>query len=306
MPFPALSHVLAIFLISLSSISIDLQGVYAQRPATNLYLFDIHLATDEMPLTHPRLLTAFNLHGYNNQPNFFRPDEIWFTSDYQDTTQTDIWSLQLTTNTRRRVTRTRASEYSPAPIPGRPGFSTVVVETDGEDTQRLWKYPMVKGGQPLPLFPEITGVGYHCWLSGDSAALFIVGEPHSLHMAHASKDESTFMASRIGRCLLRDEAGRLLFLQKVTDTDWYIKRYDPAYDRTEILIKSRPGSEDFCLLPDGSLLMAQGAVIYRYDPGKDITWRTFADLSVYGLLNITRIVNHEDRQLAIVNQPIAP
>lgn len=254
-------------------------------------------------MSQPRLLTGFNKDGYNNQPAFFQPDEVWFTSDFQDTSQTDIWSLQLTSGKRRRITQTRVSEYSPTPMPGKNQFSTVVVELDGENTQRLWQYPMSPGSNPVPLFPEVTGVGYHCWLSNDSAALFIVGEPHNLHFAHPAQDQSTFFVSRIGRCLIRDSEGRLLFIQKVTETDWYIKRYDPRYERTEIVIKCKPGAEDFCLLPDGSLLMAEGSIIYRYDPSRDITWRTFSDLSVYGLKHITRLANQGDQLIAIVNQP---
>ncbi len=281
-----------------------LPNLFAQRPSTNIYLFDLNLATSTNTLSHPRMLTGFNKDGYNNQPAFFQPDELWFTSDYQDTTQTDIWSLHLDTGKRRQITKTKASEYSPTPMFGGKHFSTVVVETDGNDTQRLWQYPMTAGSLPTPLFPDVTGVGYHCWLSKDSAALFIVGEPHRLDFASNSHDQSTFFVSRIGRCLIRDPQGRLLFLQKVTETDWYIKQYDPAFERTEIIVKSRSGAEDFCLLPDGSLLMAEGSIIYRYHPSKDITWRIFADLSAYGLMNITRLANQESRQIAIVNQPV--
>lgn len=281
-----------------------LPGIHAQRPSTNIYLFNLNLASSSQPMSQPRLLTGFNKDGYNNQPAFFQSDEVWFTSDFQDSSQTDIWSLQTTSGKRRRITQTRVSEYSPTPMPGGNSFSTVVVELDGKNTQRLWEYPMLPGRNPVPLFPEVTGVGYHCWLSMDSAALFIVGEPHNLHFAHPSLDQSTFFVSRIGRCLIRDPKGRLWFIQKVTDTDWYIKRYDPQYDMTEIVIKCKPGSEDFCLLPDGSLLMAEGSIIYRYDPSKDITWRTFSDLSVYGLMQITRLANQADQQIAIVNQPV--
>jgi hypothetical protein len=179
----------------------------------------------------------------------------------------------------------------------------VVVETDPEMTQRLWRYPTRPSSARHPIFEDVTGVGYHCWLSSDTAALFLVGEPHSLHVMGSNQERPTYLTSHIGRCLIKDPEGRLLFLQKVTDLDWYIKRYDPHYDRTEIIIKSLAGSEDFCLLPDGSLLMARENIIYRYNPETDITWRTFFDGSVYGFKQITRLINQSDQQLVLVNQP---
>ncbi len=276
----------------------------SQLPNTNIYLFDIDLANKDIPLTNPRLLTGYNAEGYNNQPAFFQQDEIWLTSNYLEPNQTDIWSLNLRSGTRKRITRTKTSEYSPTPLSNSEGFSTVVVESDPEKTQRLWQYPAILSGPRHPLFEDVTGVGYHCWLSTDTAALFIVGEPHSLHLIGFGQDQPTYLTSRIGRCLIKDPNGRLLFLQKVTDKDWYIKRYDPNFDRTEIIIKSLSESEDFCLLPDGSLLMAKGSILYRYDPTKDITWRTFFDFTVYGFQQITRLVNQSDQQLALVNQPL--
>ncbi len=301
--FAHVSHLLLWSLVfSMECISLP---VTAQLPNTNIYLFDLDLGSSTHPLLNPRYLTAFNATGYNNQPAFFQPDEIWFTSDFQDTSQTDIWSLDLTTGARHRITHTRASEYSPTLMPGGRGFSTVVVETDPDKTQRLWQYPTRPSGPHHPLFPDVTGIGYHCWLSPDTAALFIVGEPHSLHLIGKSQDQPTYLTSRIGRCLLRSASGHLIFLQKVTENDWYIKRYDPNFDRTEIIIKSLPGAEDFCLLPDGSLLMAQGHLLYRFDPAKDITWRTFFDGSVYGFQQITRLVNQSDQQLVLVNQPLS-
>ncbi|MCF8238154.1 MAG: hypothetical protein K9I85_08360 [Saprospiraceae bacterium] len=274
----------------------------AQLPNTNIYLFDLDLSNPVQPLINPRFLTGFNADGYNNQPAFFHTDEIWMTSNYLDTAQTDIWALQLHSGVRKRITHTRTSEYSPTPLPGRDGFSTVVVESESEKTQRLWKYPTRPSSTCHPLFADVTGVGYHCWLSNDTAALFIVGKPHSLHLMSSSQDQPTYLTSHIGRCLIKDPNGRLLFLQKVTDQAWYIKRYDPHFDRTEIIIKSLAGSEDFCLLPDGSLLMAKENMIYRYDPVADITWRTFFDGSVYGFKQITRLINQSDQQLVLVNQ----
>lgn len=293
-------NILSIFLCLASFSSL------AQRPVTNIYLFDLYLETPERPLRNPRMLTAHHPHGYNNQPAFFSANEIWFTSDYKDTSQTDIWAIDLDKSSLERKTRTRSSEYSPTCMHDGTHYSTVVVESDAQGTQRLWQYPRFQEESIHPIFPDITGVGYHCWLNKDTAALFLVGEPYSLHLASIVDEQDRYLTSRIGRCLLVDDQHRMLFVQKVTDDDWYIKQYDPLYDRTDLLVKTKPGTEDFALLPDQSLLMAQDNVIYRYDPQADITWRPIADLSDWGLNNIKRLAVWQNRKLLVVNQSETP
>ena len=278
----------------------------AQRPNTNIYLFDLTLETPERVLRSPKMVTAHHPGGYNNQPVFFSANEIWFTSDYQDTSQTDIWMVDLNESTLRRITRTTRSEYSPTSMNDNLHYSTVVVESDAGDNQRLWQYPRQSGEPPRPLFPDISGVGYHCWLNADTAVLFLVGDPHSLHLASRIDEQDRYLTSRVGRSLHVDGQGRLLFVQKVTDEDWYVKRYDPQYDRTELLVKTKPGAEDFAILPDQSLIMAMDNVIYRYDPKTDITWRPLADLSEWNLNNIKRLSLWKDKKLLVVNQSDAP
>jgi len=252
-----------------------------------------------------RFLTAFNRGGYNNQPNFFGNNELWLTVQFpKDTTQTDIMALDLLLKTQTRVTATlTTAEYSPTPMPGGKRFSSVRVEEDGN--QRLWSFPLDRSDNGRPEFPKIYNVGYHCWLRDTLAALFIVGEngqPHTLQIVGTKGQKMQRIASSIGRCLLKKSDGNLLFVQKATEQTWYLKIWNPKTNLQEIVLKMPAGTEDFALLPDGTLLCGSNAKLFQYKASRNSDWKEVADLSKYGVKKITRLAVSKDGKLAVVVQ----
>lgn len=271
----------------------------------DIILFTLNQQTDSTwrPLA-PRYLTAFNPTGYNNQPQFFSPYEIYLTVQFpEDTTQTDIFVLNPALRTTAQVTATTTSEYSPTRMPGGKYFSAVRVEPGG--TQRLWAFPLDRSDNGRPVFPNILGVGYHCWLRDTVAALFIVGENNSNHylgLAGTKRQQLQRIAFNVGRCLQKMPDSRLAFVQKATEQTWFIKTYDLNTKTSGIVIKTLPGSEDFTVLPDGTFLAGQNAKLYQYNPRRQTDWKEIADLSRYGVHKITRLAASEDGKLAIVVQ----
>ncbi len=252
----------------------------------------------------PRFLTAFNPKGYNNQPQFFSTNELYLTVQLPaDTTQTEIFALQLPARPPGRITATTTPEYSPTPMPGGKAFSAVRVEADG--AQRLWAFPLDRSDNGRPLLPNIRNVGYHCWLRDTLVALFLVGEndePHALAMAGISRQAMQRVAFNIGRCLQKMPDGRLAFVQKATEQTWFIKAYDPLKKTSDIIVKTLPGSEDFVFLPDGTLLAGSGSKLFQYRPGRHTEWKEMYDLSRFGVRNITRLAVSPDMKLAVVVQ----
>lgn len=250
----------------------------------------------------PHFLTAFNRQGYNNQPCFFSNNELYFTAQLpEDGEQTDIYALDLLLRTRTRVTQTPTPEYSPTPMPGGRRFSSVRVEADG--TQRLWSFPIDRSDNGRPELPNITGVGYHCWLRDTLLALFIVGEnnaPHTLQIAGIRGKKPQRVASNIGRCLAALPQGRLAFVQKATEQTWYLKTYDPTKNLSDIVTKMPTGVEDFAMLPDGAILSSMGTQLVQYRPGRDSDWKPLADFAKYGIKSITRIAVSKDGKVAMV------
>lgn len=251
----------------------------------------------------PRFITAFNPAGYNNQPQFFSPHEIYLTVQTPaDTTQTDIYALNLLLNATTRVTATTTAEYSPTPMPGGKRFSAVRVEANGD--QRLWSFPLDRSDNGYPILPAITNVGYHCWLRDTLLALFLVEENdlHSLSIVGIGQQRPQRIASSIGRALQKLPDGRLAFVQKPTEQTWYIKTYDPVKKTTDILVKTPPGSEDFAVLPDGTLVMGSGSKLLQYNPRHRNDWVEIGDLARYGVRKITRIATSGEGKLAVVVQ----
>jgi hypothetical protein len=267
-------------------------------PNTNILLFDLENAK----ITRPTFLTAWNRSGYNNQPAWINNDQLLMTvGQPNDTTQTEIWQLDLRTNTRSRVTQSSDSEFSPTPMPDGKSFSSVLIENDGQNTQRLWQFPLNRATAGTPIFSKIKEIGYHCWLNKSTAALFLITKPtFKLVIADVETQKTTLLTSNPGRSLHLLSDGKLAFISKATEQTWYIKTWDPTSKTTEILCKTRPTSEDFCVLADGSFVMGEGSKLFRIRAGKDSDWTLITDLSKYGVKKITRLAVNSAGKLAVV------
>lgn len=278
----------------------------AQRlPHSNVLLFQLVPNTDSLyKPQNPRFLTAFNPTGYNNQPCFFSERELYLTAQLpEDTTQTEIFCLDLSAKTRVRVTATPTAEYSPKPVPGSRRFSAVRVEADGR--QRLWSFPLDRSDNGRPVLSDFESVGYYCWLRDTLLAVFQVGEngaPHTLSVVSTDMPRPVRIASNIGRCLEKSAGGQLFFVQKATDQTWFLKKYDPITGRSDIVTRTLPQVEDFAILPDGTLFAAKGARLYQFKPGQYTDWREVANLASYGLRNISRIAVSSEGMMALVTE----
>ena len=280
---------------------------YAQQalPAANLWLLPSPPLGGRVA-ERPVLLSGFNPGGYNNQPAFFGPDRLFLTvQTAADTTQTDIVELRLNTREWVQVTATpRLSEYSPTPHPDGLRFSAVRVEADNR--QRLWIFPIDRSDSGMPVLPDQDRIGYHAWLDGQSLALFIVGDdPQSHRLAYADLRGGALrrIAGNPGRCLRRLPDGRLAYVQKATEQTWFLKTWNPNTSQHDILIAMPQGSEDFDILPDRSFVCARGSMLFRFKAGQDSDWKLYADLTPYGIRNISRIAVGPGGALAFVAAP---
>lgn len=281
------------------------RGFAQKLEPSNILLFNLNKSTGQnWQLSAPRFLTAFNPGGYNNQPQFFGPHELYLTVQFPaDSTQTEIFALDLLLHTTARVTATTTPEYSPTPQPNGRRFSVVRVEADG--AQRLWSLPRDRSDAGYPLFPDLTNVGYHCWLNDTLAALFLVGdekEPHALGIVSNNRPRPLRVAFNVGRCLQKMPDGRLAYVHKATADTWLLKIYDPRKGGSDLVARTLPGSEDFAVLSDGSFLAGKGAKLYHLQPGSLNDWKEIADLSRYGVRQLTRLAVGADGALVVVVQ----
>lgn len=274
----------------------------AQLPNTNVYLFDMKQYTDSLyTFRNPQFLTGFNLYGYNNQPQFFNNDEIYLTvQSPSGGEQTDIYSLNIATKTITQVTASADSEYSPTPMPDGEHFTVVRVEADGNNTQRLWKLPIDRSNNGTPIFSTTKDIGYHFWINDNEVLLFIVGEPHALAIGELSTGKINYITSSIGRCFQRLPNGNVAYIQKISEGTWQIKELDVYTQKSRSIIYTLPGSEDFVILKDGTILMAQGNRLFKYNKAIDKQWLEIANFQEYGISTITRLSVSDDNKIALV------
>lgn len=276
-----------------------------QLPNTQVFAFDMDKFGEQIEFKNCKLLTGFNPYGYNNQPQWINNNELYITVQTPyDTAQTEIYSLSLLNNILTPVTATRESEYSATLMPDRKNISLIRVDASPEGIQRLWTYPLDRSNSGKNILPLHENIGYHCWLSDKKLALFIVNEAsNNLKIVNVEDQSAIQLTSGIGRTLARMNDGKLAFVQKATAQTWYIKALDPISYSSEIIIQTLPGSEDFTLLPDGTILMGSGGKLYSYKIGNAVKeWTEIADFTKYGLNNIKRLtVSRDLDRIALVN-----
>jgi hypothetical protein len=271
-----------------------------QWPATDLYVFDLEQEPKGWTLRRPVLLSAGGEGRYHNQPWFAGESLLLISSDAAEPGRTDIWALDLDKKERRRISTGPASWFSPRYRPGSGGLTAISLEPDTR--QFLQHCPENDPHRCAPLLPAQDRAGYYAWHDATSLALFMVGEPHELHWHDLEKGKAHRICLDPGRQFVFDETGCLHYLQKVTPESWYLKIYDPRDGHSKMVTRALDGSEDFCLLPDGSYLMTSKSNIWHFHPEHHLFWQPLADLSVFGLHQLTRIAHFQGKRLAIVNQ----
>ena len=277
---------------------------YAQLPNTNIYHFKMEQVNDSLfNFKDPQFLTNFNPKGYNNQPHFVSNNELYISvEDIRDTSRTNIISLDLKNNVKTLVTNSEDREYSPTLLPEKYYFSCVRQEDDGFETQRLWVFPIDRSTDGKVILKDQEKIGYHCWLTNEMVALFIVGTPHYLAIASTTDNTVMKLSSNIGRSLQKLPNGNLAFIHKATETNWTIKELDVSTLRSKTIVSTRPNSEDFVVLKNGTILMSQGHRIFKYQLGRDTKWLEIGDFSKLGINNINRMaVSPDGNNIALVN-----
>ena len=286
----------------LSIILIGTAGmIFGQLPKTDAYILQIFNNGKYVTVRNVSYLSGMNPDGYNNQPSFASPSEFYMTTNKWDEQFTDIMKLDLITNQYYRVTATDSiSEYSPTPKAIDGYLSCIRVEKDGA-TQSLHLYPKDHSTSGTRKLKSLSNIGYHHWISETELALFLVTDPVSLVIADIENDTQKQIAKNIGRCIRQDNNGNVLYVHKVTADLWNFMSYDPELEESKVITQTLPGSEDFELLPDGTIIMGNGSSLYTFMINISDKWQEAADLYDYGIEGISRLAVSRNK-LVLINK----
>jgi len=263
-------------------------------PNTDVFVADLDLAAGRVGA--PRNVTQRP--GYDNQPAFTRDNRALLYVARDDSGSTDVWRVDLETGARTQVTEGPEAEYSPTPLADGSGFSAVRVEAphaNGEaftESQRLFRYGF-DGKAREPVLANVRRVGYHAWIDATHVALFIVGNAdakvaNSLVLASIPDGAITELAKDIGRSLGRAPDGRVVFVDQSVADGWNVVAIAPGDAKPAFLVavpkgaadeKTADRSQDFCWLPDGTLMMANGKRLMRWNGKPGSEWTTLAQFT---------------------------
>lgn len=288
----------------------SIQTVKAQLPQTRIYLFDLQRSQKGMKVSNGHLISKNK--GYNNQPSFSPDSRYLYFSSSIDSTNTELFKMDLEKKKPRlvRLTKTKEPEYSPKITPDMDRISCVSVERDTV-TQHLYTLNL-KGKKPQVVLPQLKTIGYYEWITSYEFVSFELPEPFYLVKHNLNFSKVDTMATQIGRTFFYYRSkGRIVYVDKSDSLHWKIKTLNPNPKKNpepnNTLCETLPGEEDFCILMDGSLLQGhQGVLYYLKNPFRfqDSKWEPLIDMNQFGFKKFQRLaVSYDNTKLAVVALP---
>ncbi len=282
---------------TLTLVVIFTSSLLMAQTGSEILLFDLKVKKDKVIISNPKNVT--NHKGYDNQPSFHTDQPILYYSSFNDEGRADILSYNYKTGVNTAITKTSEREYSPTLTPDKSSLSCIIQRDNG--AQNLEKYP-VDGGEPVVIIDNMT-VGYHAWADNSHLALFILGEPHTLHFLRLPTKADTILAQNIGRSLHKIPSERAIsFIQKTADNNWEIKKLESETMKITFIAATLPGIEDIAWTADKKIISSDGTKIYFLDPVKGKKWiEVSMDSGSELLKGVTRLsVNTKGNKLAVV------
>jgi WD40 repeat protein len=270
------------------------------QTGSEIFLFDLNIQKDKVSLSNPKNVT--NHKGYDNQPSFHTDLPILYYASFNDEGRSDIKYYNYKTGETKSLTNTAEREYSPTLTLDKQFVSCIIQRDNG--AQDLGKYP-IEGGEALTILNDMV-VGYHVWADNSHLALFILGKenrPNTLHYLRLPTKADTILAENIGRSLHRVPGENAFsFVHKITESKWFIKKYNPRKSIISVITATPPNQEDMCWSPDGKIFFSGGDQIVWMDPKKDKTWKKVSLSSGEGLLKgVTRLaISADGKKIAVV------
>lgn len=277
-------------------------NLIGQIPSSAIYLVQpsgVHSNT--LTYEHPKYLTNYNPNGYNNHPFFKDDDRLIISSKMPSEVEPDLYELNTTTETLKKLTQTVSGEYSVAQIPNSNKLTFIRQENyEGETLIRVWQFPNENSGRGEPLFPHLTNTGYHSWLDSNRIVLFMVEGSNRLVLTDREGLNLTTITEYPGRCFKVLPNGNLIYSSEIPNEGPLLKVYNPNTNTSFSLTQPIGETQDF-EVADESIIMANGKKIFKLNwTQTSPVWEEYTNLDWLPGNKITRIALSQKGQLAIV------
>lgn len=245
----------------------------AQLPDTDIFLISVEDIINNKELI-PENIT--NRKGYDNHPWFSDDGNKLYYVAADSSGQTDIFELDLVTNMRSTVAKTKESEFSPMPFDHAQLFT---VRIDLDTAQRAYRYNLIS--KDFTFIKGTNDIGYANIINDSLIAAFILGEKMTLQLINIVNGERKLIASDVGRCIrFEPKSKKIFFVIKQNADEWSIFSYHLDNQILKKVVPALSNSEDFEILNDSTLLMGfQGKIFSVNTNETNNGWRIIADLS---------------------------
>lgn len=247
---------------------------YAQIPSTDIFLSDMRKTEGKWTFSTPRNITSRE--GYDNQPCFSSDSRRMLFVSMTDTIQSDLYVYGIYDSTLERLAQTSESEYSPQFLGD--GKSVSAVRVDSDKGQRLYEFTD-EFQTAVELTPGLDSIGYYCWLNDSTIALACLNNGLELTIYEKNNAQFLSLEKGIGRCLQRIPGTNDLLFVKKDGEEVTLMIYSTARGETGMMAKGLSGVEDYCFLPDGTLLAGKDGKLFANDIYGDGGWEQLADFS---------------------------
>lgn len=264
--------------------------------------------------------------GNNFQPAFTHDGAaVVYTSGRSGSN--NIYRHDLAKGSTTAVTATTENLYSPTPLADGSGFSAIRVITADPaygiemNEPSLWLF----GWDGKPVAPVVPNkrIGYHAWISPDLLAAFIVDDvpqrnDHKAVLISRTTGQQTLLTAKPGRSLGRAPDGkRATFVDQTDPKRWVIATMGVGDAKPQVLVETPPlpegekesnRSQYFVWLPDGSMLMARGHLLLRWDGKPGSSFKPLAELPELGgaIRNIAASPDGKHLAFSVLLAPAKP
>jgi len=266
---------------------------------SNTEIFLYELTNDNGNYSVGKGKNISNNPGYDSQPYFYSKKEIVFSSTRNK--QTDIAMYNMSTGKIKFINNTpKGGEYSPQRMPKSKDISAVRLDDDG--LQRFYRYN-TKTGKSKELIADLK-VAYPFWLEKNIAINVVIADGGlDLIMTNLRSKRNTTIDKKVGRSVHRFPNTELVSYVSKEKEQWEVMMYDPSSRERRKIIDTVGEKEDICWLPDGTLLIAIGNTLMKFNPATDKDWSIFHAFSKIKHKNISRIiVNNKGTKIALVSE----